>query len=246
MEVNNMKNLKQSYKASEWEDWRWQMKNTISNLSQLEKFLRLSVEEKQELQKIVSIFPLQITPYYANLIDPEDQNDPIRKQIIPDVREIKEMQFLAASNQKTLDDYVSGLSREGRIGGWDNPEDFIDKAKTVERKYPNRVAWLITRTCPAWCRHCVRRVMSEETIVHKLSPENIELAIQAISREEAINDVLITGGDAFMIPTEIIDEVSSRLLKIDHITSIRFGTRTIKAGARRFQAQQTRLGYDPI
>ncbi len=208
------------------QDWRWQMRNSISSSAQIAQLLNLSEDETKQLQEVCEIFPLQITPYYAKLIDSSDPNDPIRNQIVPDKREINELKTLAKIKGQTLQEYIAGLVCDGRVGGWDNPEQFIDREHTVEQKYPNRVAWLITKICPAWCRHCVRRVMSKDSIAQNPSPERLGSAIKAITEKQEVNDVLITGGDAFMVPTQTVDDVLTRLLAIDHITSVRFGTRT--------------------
>lgn len=212
--------------SQESDSWKWQDKNALRDVEALSQILPMDAEEKATIEKVARYFPFRITPYYASLIDPSNPHDPIKLQVIPDVRELDELQEQADQNGKDLDEYLSELSHEGRVGGWDRPEELIDRQKSVEQKYPNRAAWLITRDCPSYCRHCVRKVMSEDTIVPKVSSENINSAIEAIKRNLEINDVLITGGDPFMLPTAKIKEITERLLQIDHVTTIRFGTRT--------------------
>ncbi len=208
------------------QDWHWQVQHSVTTLDKLEKVIHIDTEEREAIKRVSGVFPFRITPYYAQLMEPNNPQDPIRQQVIPDIREVEELEKQAQNEGVALEELLSRLAHEGRVGGWDNPEDFIDREKSVEQKYPNRVAWLITRTCPAFCRHCVRKVMSEDTIVPQLSQEKVNSAIEAIQEKQEVNDVLITGGDAFMIPNQTIDEVLTRLLDTDHISTVRFGTRT--------------------
>src|SRR5450756_1287142 len=70
--------------AADWNDWRWQMKHRITTVEQLQKFLpTLTPEELAGAQLANTKLALGITPYFFNLIDPADENCPVRRQVIP-------------------------------------------------------------------------------------------------------------------------------------------------------------------
>ncbi len=66
-----------------WNDWKWQLKNRVTNLAQLEQKLVLSREERAGVLLSGHKLALAITPHFFNLIDPHDPNCPIRRQVIP-------------------------------------------------------------------------------------------------------------------------------------------------------------------
>ena len=66
-----------------WNDWHWQVSHRISDVDTLKKYLPLSLEEEEGARKALQIFRMAITPYYLTLIDPNDPNDPVRKQSVP-------------------------------------------------------------------------------------------------------------------------------------------------------------------
>src|SRR5438046_3188280 len=69
---------------ADWNDWRWQLKNRITTLAQVEKYLpTLTDDERAGVQLAVHKLAMAITPYFFNLIDPDDVNCPIRWQVIP-------------------------------------------------------------------------------------------------------------------------------------------------------------------
>ena len=67
----------------EFSDWKWQYRNRITTVEELEKLIPLSDSEKADIKKALEVFPMAISPYYASLIDPEDPNCPIRMQAVP-------------------------------------------------------------------------------------------------------------------------------------------------------------------
>src|SRR5690554_660556 len=73
--------------ASEWDDWHWQVRNRIQTVAELHKFIALTDTEKQDIAKVLQVFRMGITPYYASLMDPNDPRCPIRRQAIPNILE---------------------------------------------------------------------------------------------------------------------------------------------------------------
>ena len=67
-----------------WNDWKWQLKNRVTSLSQLEKHLELSDEERSGVLLSGDKLALAVTPHFFNLLPANNPDDPIRRQVIPD------------------------------------------------------------------------------------------------------------------------------------------------------------------
>ncbi len=72
-----------------WNDWNWQVKNRITTVEELKKYIPLTESEEQGVHECLKTLRMSITPYYLSLIDPSNPNDPIRKQAIPVSSELK-------------------------------------------------------------------------------------------------------------------------------------------------------------
>ena len=65
-----------------WNDWRWQLSNRLNSVDELNEVIKLTVSETKALTTN-GLFRVDITPYFASLMDPDDLHDPIRQQVIP-------------------------------------------------------------------------------------------------------------------------------------------------------------------
>ena len=128
--------------AELWNDWTWQAKNRITTLADLKKYITLTAQEEQSIEKCLSSFRMAVTPYYLSLIDLEDPEDPIRKQAIPSA---EELYFAPEESADSLH------------------EDTDSPVKGLTHRYPDRVLFLITDRCAAYCRHCTRRRLVGQT-----------------------------------------------------------------------------------
>jgi len=190
--------------AQQWNDWKWQAQNRITNLADLKNFITLTDEEEQGIEQCLSTFRMAITPYYLSLIDLNDPLDPIRKQAIPSV---EELYFAPEESADSLH------------------EDTDSPVKGLTHRYPDRVLFLITDRCAAYCRHCTRRRLVGQT--DNAMPRNqIDACIDYIRQHSEVRDVLISGGDVFMQSDEMLEYVISALRAIPHVEIIRLGTRT--------------------
>ncbi|HEY8364345.1 MAG TPA: lysine 2,3-aminomutase [Haloplasmataceae bacterium] len=188
----------------EWSDWHWQVKNRITSLDTLEKYIKLQPEEKEAIQKVLGKFRMAITPYYLTLMDPDDPKCPIRMQAIPSINE------LHISNH----DFVDPLH-----------EDVDSPVPGITHRYPDRVLFLITDMCSMYCRHCTRRRFAGQND-HDRDKSNIDAGIEYIRNHPEVRDVLLSGGDAFLVSDEKIEYILKALRAIPHVEIIRFGTRT--------------------
>ncbi|HOP57657.1 MAG TPA: lysine 2,3-aminomutase [Bacillota bacterium] len=189
---------------ADWNNWKWQVKNRIINAESLKKYLDITPQEEKEINSVLNKFRMAITPYYLTLIDPDDPNDPIRKQAIPGIDEL-------VVGKYDMNDPLS--------------EDVDSPVPGLTHRYPDRVLFLITDMCSMYCRHCTRRRFAGQ-LDNRLPQENIDKAIEYIREHPEIRDVLLSGGDALLVPDEFLEDIIKRLREIDHVEIIRIGTRT--------------------
>jgi lysine 2,3-aminomutase len=188
----------------QWDDWKWQLSNRITKVDELKQIIKLTEEEQKGIEKCLENLRMAITPYYSTLIDPSNNNDPIRKQAVPLAIEIEEAKC----------DMEDPLHEEK-----DSP------VKGITHRYPDRVLFLITDQCSMYCRHCTRRRMAGTTD-RAMPKKDMENAINYIKNTPKIRDVLISGGDSLLVNDETIEFILGSLRKIPHVEIIRFGSRT--------------------
>jgi lysine 2,3-aminomutase len=192
---------------SNWQDWRWQLKHSIKDIDTFEKLTGISfdVTTRAELEKTIARFPLNITPYYLSLIDAEDyKNDPVFHQAFPDPAELIMDRF----------DMKDPLLEEK-----DSP------VEGITHRYPDRVLFLVSNVCSMYCRHCTRkRKVGDVDFIP--SREVIKKGIDYIRNTPCVRDVLISGGDPFMLSDGYLDWVLGEVRRIPHVEVIRIGTRT--------------------
>ncbi len=84
-----------------WNDWRWQLSHRLNAVEEIEKVISLTESEKKALNSS-GLFRVDITPYFISLIDPDDPEDPIRKQVIPtDAEMVPFTSMMEDSSRKT-------------------------------------------------------------------------------------------------------------------------------------------------
>ena len=188
----------------QWADWKWQFKNRIMNADSLKKIIDLSSEEENFLNECLNRFRMAITPYYACLMSPENLKCPIRAQCIPSPNEMD----------------VSDFEKADPLG-----EEKYTKVPSIVHKYPDRVLFLLTGKCAMYCRHCTRRRLAgnEDFTIHE---KDINNAIDYIKAHTEVRDVLLSGGDPFILSEAFLESIIKRLREIEHVEVIRIGTRT--------------------
>ena len=163
-----------------WNDWKWQLKNRVTSLAQLEKHLQLSDEERSGVLLSGDKLALAVTPHFFNLVPYGNPEDPIRRQMIPRIEET-----------------------------WGSPYDMADPCGEdshmpvpgLVHRYPDRVLFLVTDRCASYCRYCTRsRVVSGvgEQELHT----NFEEAFRYLEAHTEVRDVLLSGGDALIFLTK--------------------------------------------
>lgn len=187
----------------QWNDWKWQTRNRIETLEELKKYIPLTEEEEEGARKCLQTLRMAITPYYLSLIDPNDPNDPVRKQAIP-----------------------TGLETHRASADLEDPlhEDTDSPVPGLTHRYPDRVLLLITDQCSMYCRHCTRRRFAGQKD-DAMPMERIDKAIEYIRNTPVIRDVLLSGGDALLVSDETLEYIISKLREIPHVEIIRMGSR---------------------
>ena len=201
-----MNELNHSYPGAtkqEWHDWRWQFKNRISRIADLEFFAGASAAELKKLNKVTALYPLAVTPYYFSLIQHNRENDPIRTQCFPDPREI-------SAPADCQDDPLE--------------EDTHMPVPKLVHRYPDRCLAIVTEVCATYCRHCNRKRFWSE-------PRKIGLQarlgkmIRYIAESPQIREVIISGGDPLILDDEVLEGLLSALRAIKHVEILRIGSR---------------------
>ena len=148
-EQSPIQDLWSNISAEDWNNWKWQLKNRITSLEQLETLLELSPEEREGCLFAKDKLSLAITPYFFNLIDRSDPQDPIRLQVIPNIKE-------TITNEGELLDPVG--------------EESSSPVEGIVHRYPDRVLFLVTDRCAAYCRYCTRSRLVSNAQVYNFHP----------------------------------------------------------------------------
>ncbi|MCQ6267193.1 lysine 2,3-aminomutase [Fictibacillus sp. WQ 8-8] len=187
----------------QWNDWLWQLTHTVRNIEDLKKVVNLTPEEEEGVRISTMTIPLNITPYYAWLMDEDDPRCPIRMQSVPIGKEILKTKY-------DLEDPLH--------------EDEDSPVPGLTHRYPDRVLFLVTNQCSMYCRYCTRRRFSGQ-IGMGVPKKQLDAAIDYIAATPQVRDCLISGGDGLLINDNILEYILKRLREIPHMEIIRIGTR---------------------
>lgn len=187
------------------EQWIEQLQNSVNTLEKIEKYIKVTDEERTALETMKTKWGT--TPYFASLMDPEDPTCPIRRQVIPSLKE--------KENRYGIKDYL--IFKENRATDEVRPD-------SIARQYHDRIAFTVTDVCANYCRHCFRKelVVDRELVLRF----DVDEGLEWIREHPEIRDVLITGGDPFILSDDKIEYLVRKIREIPHIQMIRFGTRT--------------------
>jgi lysine 2,3-aminomutase len=188
---------------AQWNDWKWQLKNRVTNLAQLEARITLTPNERAGVIVAGSKLSLAVTPHFFNLIEGDNPDCPIRRQVIPKLEESQTTPFEMAD--------PCGEDSHMPVPG-------------LVHRYPDRVLFLVTDRCASYCRYCTRsRVVSGagEQELHT----NFEEAFRYLETHTEVRDVLLSGGDPLLFSDDKLEGILSRLRSIEHIEFIRIGSR---------------------
>jgi lysine 2,3-aminomutase len=185
-----------------WNNWRWQLSHRINTPEEFEKVIPLTPGERKALSA-AHLFRVDITPYFISLINPDDPDDPIRKQVVPTDTEM--VPFTAMMEDSLAED------RHSPVPG-------------LVHRYPDRVLMLVTTQCASYCRYCTRsRIVGDPSAT--FSRAEFEMQLEYLRHTPQVRDVLLSGGDPLVLAPKILEEILSKLREIPHIEIVRIGSR---------------------
>ena len=199
--LNDLKNI-------DWRkiDWQRELKNNVNSIEKLKEYIDITEDREKTLRRVVNNHPMNIPRYYLSLIDVKKENDPIRKLALPSEDELI---VSGAMGETTKDPYG---------------DDKHNKGNGVLHKYPYSALIVATDYCAMYCRHCFRKAIvglpNDKTV------ENFQKAVDYIKKHKEITNVIISGGDPFLINTHRLKTMLHSLIDIKHINYVRIGTRT--------------------
>lgn len=160
---------------------------------------RFDAADTRDIRRVSQRYPCRISRHYADLI--HAKGDPIWRQAVPDVRELED--------PAGLDDPLA--------------EEAHSPVPNLVHRYPNRVLWIVSHECATFCRFCTRKRRWANPL--PLTGELFRAGLAYIRSNQAIRDVLISGGDPLLLPLPRLEAIISSLRNIPHVEIIRIGTR---------------------
>ncbi len=186
-----------------WYDWKWQLRNSLKTLEDFEKHFDLSTNEKEGFQISKNKFKIEVSPYYASLVEKGHFNDPVRQTFMPNSLE----------GQTGLQEQLDPLGEKNN-----------SPTARVLHRYPDRALFLVTDLCSLYCRYCTRKHFTGKDQAYVKKSE-YEQSIDYFKRHSQIKEVLISGGDPLTLSNERIETILKDLYAIPHIELIRIGSR---------------------
>jgi lysine 2,3-aminomutase len=186
----------------QWNDWRWQLANRLNSLEELEQVVNLTDEEREGLSA-EGRFRVDVTPYFASLLEADDPRGPVRLQVLPKGRELAAFDSMFADSLN---------------------EDAHSPVPGLVHRYPDRVLMLVTTECASYCRYCTRSRMVGDSSANFSSSDH-QAQIDYIRNTPQVRDVLLSGGDPLTMPPKRLEKLLAQLYDIPHLDLIRIGSR---------------------
>jgi lysine 2,3-aminomutase len=184
-----------------WNSFPGQIRHAVDSVATLARLVDLPQAQLESIARVTSSYRMRLTPYYTSLIMPGAINDPIMLQSVP-----------------------TGEMVEN--SGIEIPPVAADHspARLIDQFYPRVLTIKATNMCAMFCTHCLRlaHIGRKDQVYAK---EAYGEALDYIRANKRIRDVLITGGDAFVLPNSMIKWLLAELDGIDHVRLKRLGTR---------------------
>lgn len=182
--------------------WRDELKASLNFSQTAATTLPLGEEDRDRITAAQTHFPFMVPESYAQLIDWQDPNDPLRQLLLPSVYEQDDHGSLDTSGE-ALSTVVPGL----------------------QHKYEQTAVLIVTQACAGHCRYCFRRRLMSKDVMTKESIEDLQAAIAYIQTHPEIDNVLMSGGDPMVSSTRRLANLLAALAKIPHLWQIRISTK---------------------
>ncbi|MBV9637631.1 MAG: lysine-2,3-aminomutase-like protein [Methylobacteriaceae bacterium] len=177
---------------------------TLRTIEELETGGLVAPRDRAALEEVAARYAVAIPPAVLDLIDRDDPHDPIARQFVPSAAELQ-----------THPD-----ERADPIG--DRTHSPIEG---IVHRYPDRVLLKLVSVCAVYCRFCFRREMVGPLHGNALSAQALSAAVDYIRARPDIWEVIVSGGDPFMLSPRRLAELMAMLAVIAHVKVVRFHTR---------------------
>ena len=201
------------------ENWKTLLGQSVESPDTLAAFLDI---DTPGIRNVTDVYPMRINPYFLDRA--RQKGESLLRQVLPDPIELQD------------------------TAGLEDPlaEERDSPVANVTHRYPDRVLFLVSDICGVYCRFCTRkRRVGHGTGV----PDSvIEEGIRYIDAHPAIKDVLISGGDPFLLPDRRLDWILGQVHAIPHVEMIRIGTRVPSVLPQRITSALIKVlkKYSPI
>ncbi|MCM8812387.1 MAG: KamA family radical SAM protein [Candidatus Omnitrophica bacterium] len=197
-----------------------EVRHPIASIEALAKYLPLNEQVKIALKQVIKSYQMLITPYYLSLIkDVMDPHDPIRRQCVPSLEEIRE------NEHETMDPLA---------------EEKTSVTPFLVHRYPDRALLLVTGRCFMYCRHCTRKRLWKAKNAEP-SLREIDQALRYVKDKPQIREIIVSGGDPLTLHSERLDYILSAIRQIKSVEVMRIGTRTPVVNPQRIDAMLCRI-----
>jgi lysine 2,3-aminomutase len=180
----------------EKKEWRLLLSRSVTSADQLSD--RFPIDEKL-VARVIDRYPMRINPYFLSLIKAVD--DPLGKQVLPDVKEIQdetgEADPLAEEAQSPVPNLI--------------------------HRYPDRVVFKVSNQCAVYCRFCMRKRKVGRGA--NTGEHTITAGLQYIAGQKDVGEVILSGGDPLLLGTDVLERILVRLKRISHVQVIRIHSR---------------------
>lgn len=176
----------------------------LTSLIALERGGLISSDDVSILEPVTDRYAMAVTGHVARLIDHDNPSDPIARMFVPSVDELT-----------VLDEELADPIGDQRH----------TPVKGIVHRYPNRVLLKPVAVCPVYCRFCFRREMVGPDLGEALTPGELDAALEYVRQTENVTEVILTGGDPFMLSATRARALTEALSDIPHVRIIRWHTR---------------------
>jgi len=159
---------------------------------------------QSDLAQVERKYAVAVSPHLLSLLDPVDPDDPIARQFLPSLEELNTL-------PEELADPIGDTAHSPVAG--------------IVHRHPDRVLFKAVAACPVYCRFCFRRESIGPGKENALSPAGFAAALAYIAAHPQIWEVILTGGDPFILSPRRMAEISQALAAIAHVKLIRWHTR---------------------
>lgn len=185
-----------------WQDWTWQLRNSLKTQQDFQRYLTLNESEKQCFAEGKELFNIRTTPYYASLAGAHSE-DPIRKILMPKKEE------LSFEDQQMQDPLAE---KKNQV------------TPRLIHRYSDRVLYLVTDVCSVYCRFCTRKHFTgaDQALI---KPEEHQQVLSYLKTHPGVREVILSGGDPLTISDSALDRILFDLRQIPSVEIIRVGSR---------------------